>query len=447
MQLNTSIPIMWRKKDPFSTFALPWTNQWYRNSVLKASVKNADSLKNALKGIQVLLKRGLKASDKTEYLDFMIHLLNFSIPEVRAAVKKAAEELGATKEQIFDGYIPGLTSIFKEQRLSAVRAIIKSGDNRAIQALLTASVIEEDQQIQELLVSTIDRFNLSFDQLIDEYIIMSENDRYGPGSRITTDLHSAAAKALGTLGGELAVNALIKMLLKENEEPVVRGSAAKALGKLGNKRAIDALTKVASELTSSPFLRYKFLEKNKYFLFDVSKVLDKLGAEAQKEEFIAYVLKALFGTDEEFIDTAERLGDSKDKRAVDLLIFMLQQPSRWYTIDAVVIKALDKLGDKRAVDPLLDKIVVQQYESKIATIEALGNLGDPKAIESLILELVGFPIYHDAARLALFKLGKDKVQSPLSAEYVKWLDSSEVYMTPGLKGKELDKIRKLYGLP
>ena len=51
-------------------------------------------------------------------------------------------------------------------------------------------------------------------------------------------------------------------------------------------------------------------------------------------------------------------------------------------------KALDKLGDKRAVEPLI-KVLEEMNDDDVllAAAEALGNLGDKRAVEPLIVAL------------------------------------------------------------
>ena len=63
------------------------------------------------------------------------------------------------------------------------------------------------------------------------------------------DVREAAAEALGQLGDKQAVEPLIKALALENWKVhwKARGSAAKALGRLGDKRAVDPLIKALSD--------------------------------------------------------------------------------------------------------------------------------------------------------------------------------------------------------
>jgi HEAT repeat protein len=61
-----------------------------------------------------------------------------------------------------------------------------------------------------------------------------------------SDVRWRAVYALGSIGSERAVDALLKALL-EDKKSDVRGSAASALGSIGSERAVDALLKALLE--------------------------------------------------------------------------------------------------------------------------------------------------------------------------------------------------------
>ena len=65
-----------------------------------------------------------------------------------------------------------------------------------------------------------------------------------------SSVRGRAAEALGSIGSERAVDALLKALL-EDQESYVRGRAAEALGSIGSERAVDALFKALLETQES----------------------------------------------------------------------------------------------------------------------------------------------------------------------------------------------------
>ena len=72
-------------------------------------------------------------------------------------------------------------------------------------------------------------------------------------------------------------------------------------------------------------------------------------------------------------------------------------------------KALGHLGDKRAVDPLIEALSHYDYEVRLAAAEALGRLGDKRAVDPLIEVLADDTGWiRKAAEAALKKLGYKK---------------------------------------
>ncbi len=103
---------------------------------------------------------------------------------------------------------------------------------------------------------------------------------------------------------------------------------------------------------------------------------------------------------------AQFLGQVGDKRALNPMLELLGDPGQVGTL-LWVLTALGKLGDERAIDPIIVYLhVAPSAPEKCAAILALGALGDPKAIE----HIRGFSSdedHHvrDKVRIALEQLG------------------------------------------
>lgn len=88
--------------------------------------------------------------------------------------------------------------------------------------------------------------------------------------------------------------------------------------------------------------------------------------------------------------------------------------------------ALGKIGDPRAVEPLIDALEDQVIVKEVVAL-ALGEIGDPQAVEPLINELENerWEVRGTAAK-ALGKIGDDRATKPLSQllddkiEIVRW---------------------------
>jgi len=113
-------------------------------------------------------------------------------------------------------------------------------------------------------------------------------------------------------------------------------------------------------------------------------------------------------------EAAISLGRVGDARAVDPLIEALSDGNE--LVRAAAAQALGRIGDPKAVDPLIRTLNSVQYdvyenqEVQKQTIWALGYIGDPKAVDPLIRSLEVDPV--DAAS-ALGQIGDPRAVDPL----------------------------------
>jgi HEAT repeat protein len=104
---------------------------------------------------------------------------------------------------------------------------------------------------------------------------------------------------------------------------------------------------------------------------------------------------------------AEVLGKIGDPRAVEPLIAALKD-AEW-RVRAAAAYALGKIKDPRAVEPL---IAALKNESRAAAAYALGEIKDPRAVEPLIAALKDKDVRASAAE-ALGKIGDPRAVEPL----------------------------------
>lgn len=78
---------------------------------------------------------------------------------------------------------------------------------------------------------------------------------------------------------------------------------------------------------------------------------------------------------------ASALGRIGDSRAVDPLIAALDDQQR---VKEVAALSLGKLGDSRAVEPLINELDEENWEVRSSVAKALGKIGDDRAVPSLI---------------------------------------------------------------
>ena len=170
-----------------------------------------------------------------------------------------------------------------------------------------------------------------------------------------------AAEALGKIGDAQAVEPLIRVL--GDRDYRVRGSAVEALEKIGNVRAVE------------PFVRL-LGDNNSYVRWRAAKVLGKLHWSPVNNTEKVYYLTA-----KQDWKSITQLGAP----AVEPLILALED----FNLDVIerAAKVLGKIGDVRAVEPLIRTLRSNYYPYVRETAaKALWKIGVP-AVEPLIRAL------------------------------------------------------------
>ena len=157
-------------------------------------------------------------------------------------------------------------------------------------------------------------------------------------------------RAIVTLGGisphyytktphvvDYLVEPLIKVLEDEDEYGYVRSNAASVLGEIGDKRAVEPLIKA---LGDNVYVRYEALPLSGFYTGDRGKISRGAVLKMKKKKPVAVIVA---------------LGKIGDKRAVEPLIELLKDPTignRHERLEKAV-EALGRIGDKRAVEPII----------------------------------------------------------------------------------------------
>jgi HEAT repeat protein len=200
-----------------------------------------------------------------------------------------------------------------------------------------------------------------------------------PLIRTLDDGHSSTrqtvAEILGKLGDTRAVGPLIERL--QDEEWYVRQAAAEALGKLGDARAVQPLIEAMEAVGHALLLR----EQAKALFLNqlVADLMPPERLEALRRAAVLVSAGELVGLGR---TTAEALGKLGDARAVQPLIGRLSGAD--VGVREAAAEALGKLGDARAVQPLIGRLSGADVGVREAAAEALGKLGDARAVQPLI---------------------------------------------------------------
>jgi len=203
----------------------------------------------------------------------------------------------------------------------------------------------------------------------------------------------------------------------------VRNEAVLALGRLEDKDSIEFLVKALQDperrvystaarvLTDFGWLPSIFEEKlGFYFAKGNFMELTKLGDEA-----FDFMIKALNDMPRSWdlaCKASAALGLLGDRRAVEPLIDTLKFDN--ITVSKKVAEALGKIGDARAFMPLMKLLEKPDSELQIKAMEALGRLGDGRAVEVISLKLKDRdPEIRLAAAEALSNFSDERAIEPL----------------------------------
>ncbi|NDJ62109.1 MAG: HEAT repeat domain-containing protein [Chloroflexi bacterium] len=101
-----------------------------------------------------------------------------------------------------------------------------------------------------------------------------------------------------------------------------------------------------------------------------------------------------------------KLGMLGGDQAVNTLIMVVKNKHEDLIVRGRAAMMLGKMGDPRAVDPLIEALEAPGFQTPLYAVQSLGNLGDPRAIAPLRRMLnTNQGKFREAARVALDKLG------------------------------------------
>lgn len=175
-----------------------------------------------------------------------------------------------------------------------------------------------------------------------------------------------AAQALGNLGDMRITLRLIKTLIDDDQNDILRSNAAITLGKLGDIESVAFL--IQSLGTASIQVRK-----------EAARALGELG----KSQALIPLIEKLGDTSPEVRgNVVEALGKLLDTRAVEPLVHLLDDETPEVRGNAA--GALGNLGDTRSVLPLITALSDREAVVRKKAACALGKLGDIRAARPLM---------------------------------------------------------------
>ncbi len=202
-----------------------------------------------------------------------------------------------------------------------------------------------------------------------------------------------------------AVEPLIRILQRRLESPHFREEAAFTLGCIGDERAIEPLIKALDYgpgikqaalkgLTLIEVKDRKVVRVARKLLNDESEAIRDLaiiaiGVHGGEEEVDLLIEKLKNGNEGERWNATNALAKIGDKRAVEPLIERLESDPGFDTqlVGSACCIALGKIGDKRAVEPLIKALNDRHRVLDLEAAEALARIGDKRVVEPLKIKI------------------------------------------------------------
>jgi len=235
-------------------------------------------------------------------------------------------------------------------RTYATYALGKIGDPRAVEPLIKA-LKDEEYDVRRAAAEVLCKFSASAVEPLIAALVAEK-----------IDVRDGAAKVLGEIGDLRAVEPLA-VALKDDKE-YIRQAAAFALCELGDSRAVEPLINA--------------LKDEKWYVRKAAaNALDKIGwlPDDGADGAAYWVAKEKW-------DRCVKIG----ALAVEPLIAVLKNVV-WQEVRQAAAKTLGKIGDLRAVVPLIAALEDLDARVRAAAAKALGEIGDPCAVEPLIAAL------------------------------------------------------------
>lgn len=211
-------------------------------------------------------------------------------------------------------------------------------------------------------------------------------------------LRARSAEALGWVRSEEAVKALVEQLSDKRE--LVRAYAAVALGRTRDGRVVKPL--LVPLVTAGETERVRMNASEAIVAIGFAGVPALAAAlrstdakvRATAAEMLGRVgdvravepLVQLLGDKEETVqlEAVSALGALADARALKPLLLTLRKPDAGVQVRARAARAIGKLGDKRAAPYLVESLADADDQVRAAVVSGLGQLGDAKFLEPLL---------------------------------------------------------------
>ncbi len=245
----------------------------------------------------------------------------------------------------------------------AVKALGKLKDKRAVLPLI--GLLKNKSESIGLVLSSVEALGKIEDKrAVPPLIDLLDNDKYA----------RHAASALRNFRDPRAISSLINAL--KNSDPFISYSAALALGKFKNRQTV-----------SNRIKRSRGSSKSMSFSLALTQLGDKEAEQDLQRQLVEYLRKG--GPEDKFV-AMEILTNRPYASAAMPLINLLESELEYPEIRTDAIKTLSKFEGGRYVDVFAKRLTDKNEEVRLASALALGRLGDPRAVKPLIKRVSNF---------------------------------------------------------
>ena len=279
-----------------------------------------------------------------------------------------------------------------------IKALGEIRDKRAIEPLLTV-LKNKEISLREEAVKALGQ--IGDQEVVKPLISVLQNEK-------NSTLRRQTIRALGSTRDKRAVEPLLEALQREIQKPRSEANIeiiveiAGALGKLKDERAITCLMSLFNEYTEYINKKLKIAlltintKRSKFYFAILNSDKNEL---LKIDHALDLAVESLYHENDWVRrQTIWALMTLKDYRAVEQIIKTLNDKS--LNVLCYAIYALGKIGDKRAVTPLIDILLKKDFctytnakdsmfpehscDPRLEAAAALGKIKDKRAIQALI---------------------------------------------------------------
>ena len=377
-----------------------------------------EALKNEHKlNIRWSIRRGIKKIGGENVVESLINALTDDDHKAREAI---AEALGGYRdERVVEPLIAALKDEEPRVREAAARALGDVNDVQAVEPLIEA-LKDDDWHVR---VSSARALGIIGDERAVEPLI--EAMLCLNGGVLASE---SAAKSLSQIGGERAIEALIAVLKDQTMGGETVAAAVSGIHKCQDERGVEAVIEALKHenfyaVTTAAFFLGTIASNGSMSKLDsVVEQSRIVQAKLVRERAVGPLIEALKG-DQYFrrlnsacVGIGQALVEIGTEHAVEELINLLKYENTrangsQLQVRTVAAYALGKIGNLRAVEPLIEALKDDDWNVRVSSARALGIIGDERAVEPLNEALKDDEkSVRESVSIALKEFGEDKAR-------------------------------------